>query len=324
MLRLGAGYVFVKSMWNMIYILNMNVTELDLNLLRAFDAIAAGGSVTAAGERLGLSQPAISNALARLRKHFGDPLFVRTPGGMRPTPFAQQLAAPVRQALQLVQSALAQHAGFEPKSAQATFRFYMSDIGEMVFLPGLLERFKREAPGVKAEVAQLPMRDIHAALEAGEIDLAVGFLPGLTTGIRRQPLFHEHYVCMLRADHPNIGAQISRKQFREAAHVLVSSAGTGHQVIEETFVKEALEDRIAARVPHFLVVPMILERTDLVVTLPSRIAAVFARLGEFKVLKLPVAMPKFEVRLHWHERFHQDPANRWLREVMAELYAERN
>lgn len=300
----------------------MNMTDLDLNLLRAFDAIAADGSVTAAGERLGLSQPAMSNALARLRKLFGDPLFVRTPRGMRPTPFAQQLAQPVREALRLVQTALQQHAGFEPKSSDNTFRFYMSDIGEMVFLPGLLERIKHDAPGVKIEVVQIPIKDIHAALEAGEIDLAVGFLPGLTTGIRQQPLFREHYVCMLRADHPAIGARISRKQFREAAHVLVSSAGTGHQVIEQTFVDEGLGGRIAARVPHFLVVPMILARTDLIVTLPSRIARVFLALGNFKVLKLPVHMPSFEVRLYWHERFHQDPANRWLRELMTELYLE--
>jgi len=302
---------------------NMNVADLDLNLLRVFDAIASAGSVTVAGANIGLSQPAMSNALARLRELFGDPLFVRTPRGMRPTPFAQQLAQPVREALRLIQGALQQHTGFDPMSSGNTFRFSMTDIGEMVFLPGLLERVKRDAPGVKIEVVRLPIKDVHAALEAGDIDLAVGFLPGLTTGVLQQPLFREHYVCMMRADHPLAGAKISAKQFREAAHVLVSYTGTGHQVIEETFVKEGLTGRIAARVPDFLVVPMILDRTDLIVTVPSRVAAVFARLGNIKVLKLPVDMPSFEVRLHWHRRFHQDPANRWLREAMAELYAER-
>lgn len=300
----------------------MNVTDIDLNLLRAFDAIATEGSVTVAGERIGLSQPAMSNALARLRALFDDPLFVRTPRGMRPTPFAQQLAQPVREALRLIQGALQQHAGFDPASSGNTFRLSMSDIGEMVFLPGLLERVKRDAPGVKIEVARISIKDTHAQLEAGELDLAVGFLPGLTTGMRQQPLFREHYVCMLRADHPVIGAKIGAKQFRQAAHVLVSYAGTGHQVIEETYAKEGLSGSIAARVPDFLVVPMILARTELIVTLPSRVAAVFAQLGRFKVLELPIGMPSFEVRLHWHQRFHQDPANRWLREVMAELYAE--
>ena len=300
----------------------MNMTDLDLNLLRAFDAIATEGNVTVAGEHIGLSQPAMSNALARLRTLFDDPLFVRTPRGMRPTPFAQQLAQPVREALRLIQGALQQHAGFDPGTSNNTFRFHMSDIGEMVFLPGLLERVKRDAPGVKIEVVRIPVKDVHAALEAGELDLAVGFLPGLTTGMRQQPLFREHYVCMLRADHPTIGAKISAKQFRDAAHVLVSYTGTGHQVIEETFIKEGLSARIAVRVPHFLVVPMILARTDLIVTVPSRVAAVFAQMGNFKVLKLPVNMPSFEVRLHWHQRFHQDPANRWLRQEMTELYAE--
>ena len=300
----------------------MNVMDLDLNLLRVFDAIATEGSVTVAGERIGLTQPAMSNALARLRTLFADPLFVRTPRGMRPTPFAQQLAQPVREALRLIQGALLQHAGFEPGSSGNTFRFWMSDIGEMVFLPGLLERVKRDAPGVKIEVVRIPIKDVQMALEAGGIDLVVGFVPALTTGTRRQPLFREHYVCMLRADHPVIGATISRKQFREAAHVLVSYVGTGHQVIEETFIAEGLSERIAVRVPHFLVVPMILARTDLIVIVPSRVAAVFAQLGNFKVLKLPLPMPSFEVRLHWHQRFHLDPANQWLRRVMAELYAE--
>ncbi|MBE0614255.1 MAG: LysR family transcriptional regulator [Burkholderiales bacterium] len=298
------------------------MTDLDLNLLRAFDAIATEGSVTVAGERIGLSQPAMSNALARLRQLFDDPLFVRTPRGMRPTPFAQQLAQPVREGLRLIQGALQQHAGFDPRSSGNTFRFHMSDIGEMVFLPGLLERVKRDAPGVKIEVMRIPVKDVHTALESGELDLAVGFLPGLTTGMRQQPLFREHYVCMLRADHPLAGAKISARQFRDAAHVLVSYAGTGHQVIEETFVAEGLSAHIAVRVPHFLVVPMILARTDLVVTVPSRVAAVFAQGGNFKVLALPLRMPSFEVRLHWHQRYHQDPANRWLRLVMAELYAE--
>ncbi len=300
----------------------MNVSDLDLNLLRAFDAIATEGSVTVAGERIGLSQPAMSNALTRLRQLFDDPLFVRTPRGMRPTPFAQQLAHPVREALRLIQTALQQHAGFDPRSSGHTFRLFMSDIGEMVFLPGLLECIKHDAPGVKIEVVRIPIKDVHTALEAGDIDLAVGFLPGLVTGMRAQPLFREHYACLLRTDHPVIGAKISARQFREAAHVLVSYAGTGHQVIEETFVAEGLGGRIAVRVPHFLVVPMILARTDLVVTVPSRVAAIFARLGNFKVLKLPLHMPNFEVRLHWHQRFHQDPANRWLREAMAALYME--
>jgi DNA-binding transcriptional LysR family regulator len=296
--------------------------DLDLNLLRVFDAIATEGSVTVAAARIGLSQPAMSNALARLRNLFDDPLFVRTPRGMRPTPFAQQLAQPVREALRLIQGALQQHAGFDPLSSTNTFRFHMSDIGEMVFLPNLLARIKRDAPGVRIEVVRIPIKDVHAALEAGALDLAVGFLPGLTTGMRQQPLFREHYECMLRADHPLIGAKISAKQFREAAHVLVSYAGTGHQVIEETFIREGLESRIAVRVPHFLVVPMILARTDLIVTVPSRVAALFAQTGNFNVLPLPLRMPSFEVRLHWHQRFHQDPANTWLRRLMTELYAE--
>jgi DNA-binding transcriptional LysR family regulator len=296
----------------------MNVQDIDLNLLRVFDAVLAERGVTPAAVRLGLTQPAVSNALARLRALLGDALFVRTPAGMDATPFARQLAEPVRQALALLESALAHGPGFDPASSTRAFRFHMSDIGEVFFLPPLVERTGRHAPGVRLEVMQIDPDDIAASLANGALDLAVGFLPGLGAPLRRRRLFRDPYVCLMRADHP-IGA-LTKKKFLEAAHVLVTYR-SGHRVVEEALERAGVAPRIALRVPHFTVVPMILERSDLVLTLPQRVAEVFESRGRLKSLPPPVAIPPADVAVHWHERFEGDAGNRWLRELMIELYS---
>jgi DNA-binding transcriptional LysR family regulator len=303
----------------MICITAMNVNEIDLNLLRVFDAVLHEKGVTPAAARLGLTQPAVSNALARLRKLLGDALFVRTPRGMDATPFARELAEPVRQALALLESALAHGPGFDPATTTRAFRFYMSDLGQIEFLPPLVERVQREAPGVRLEAVALEVDDIADALAVGALDLAVGFLPGLGTPVRRQALFKDPYLCLMRADNPI--AVLSKKKFMEASHALVSYRG-GHRVIEEALERAGIAPRIALRVPHFTVVPMVLERTDLVLTLPARVARVFERRGKLKALPPPVPIPQAEVAVHWHERFEADPGNRWLRGLMVELYSE--
>jgi DNA-binding transcriptional LysR family regulator len=299
----------------------MNVQGLDLNLLRVFDTVLRDRSVTSAARHLGLTQPAVSNALARLRAQFEDALFVRTSTGMDATPFARELAEPVRQALALLESALAHGPGFDPATSTRAFRFYMSDLGQVEFLPPLVERARQVAPGVRLEAVALEVEDIGDALAAGALDLAVGFLPGLGPPVLRQPLFRDAYVCLMRADHPTIGARLTRKQFLEASHVLVSYRG-GHRVIEEALERAGLARRIALRVPHFTVVPMILERSDLILTLPARVARVYERRGKFKSLPPPVPIPPADVAVHWHERIERDPGNRWLREIIADLFTE--
>src|SRR5215510_5962668 len=211
----------------------MNVGDLDLNLLRAFDAVLRDGSVTAAAGRLGLSQPAMSNALSRLRRLLGDPLFMRTAGGMRPTPFAQQLAAPVQQALDLIRASLSQQAGFDPKTSDRIFRLQLTDVGEIAFLPPLLERLQRDAPRVRVETQQLPQDEVSDALASGEADLALGFLPELSGGVVQKRLFRDRYVCLVRIDHPRIGSRLTLAQFLAASHVLVSSRGSAHEIVEQ-------------------------------------------------------------------------------------------
>jgi len=299
----------------------MNVVGLDLNLLRVFDAVLRDRSVTAAARHLGLTQPAVSNALARLRGQFEDVLFVRTPSGMDATPFARELAEPVRQALALLDSALAHGPGFDPATSTRAFRFYMSDLGQIDFLPPLVERVRGVAPGVRLEAVALEVEDIGDALAAGALDLAVGFLPGLGPPVRRQALFRDPYVCLMRAGHPAAATRLTKRAFVEASHALVSYKG-GHRVIEEALERAGLARKIALRVPHFTVVPMVLERTDLVLILPSKVARAYERQGGFRSLPPPVPIPPADVAAHWHERFERDPGNRWLRETILELFKE--
>src|SRR5882724_1528345 len=299
----------------------MNVRDVDLNLLRVFDAVLHEGTVTAAAGRLHLTQPAVSNALARLRAVFGDPLFVRTASGMEATPFARGVAEPVRQALALLETALAHGPGFDPATATRAFRFYMSDLGQIEFLPPLIERIQKQAPGVRLEAVALEVEDIAAALAAGSLDLAVGFLPALGPPVRRRALFRDPYLCLMRADHPI--QSLTKKKFAEASHALVSYRG-GHRVIEEALERAGLARKIALRVPHFTVVPMVLERTDLILTLPARVARVFERRGKLKCLPPPVPIPQAEVAVHWHERFEADPGNRWLREQVIDLFSPKD
>jgi DNA-binding transcriptional LysR family regulator len=297
----------------------MNVATLDLNLLRVFDAVLQSRSVTGAAGRLGLTQPAVSNALGRLRQAFGDALFLRTPQGMEPTPYARELAEPVRRALTLLESALAHAPGFDPATSARSFRFYMSDLGQIEFLPPLVERVRRVAPGVRLEVPVLEPEHVADALASGSLDLAVGFLPALSPPLRRQALFRDPYLCLMRADHGI--SVLTRKRFVEASHVLVTYRG-GHRVVEEALERAGASQRIVLRVPHFTVVPMVLERTDLILTLPARVARVFERRGKLKALPPPVPIPQAEVAVHWHERFEADPGNRWLRGLMVELYSD--
>ena len=300
----------------------MNVQDIDLNLLRVFDAVLRERGVTPAAARLGLTQPAVSNALARLRALFGDALFVRTPAGMDATPFARGVAEPVRQALALLESALAHGPGFEPASSTRAFRFYMSDLGQVEFLPPLVERVQRAAPGVRLEAVAADLEHIGDALGTGALDLAVGFLPALGPPVERHALFRDPYVCLMRAGHPAIAKKLTLKRFLEASHVLVTYRGGGHRVIEEALERAGAARRIALRVPHFTVVPMVLERTDLILTLPARVARVYERQGHFKAVPPPLAMPPAEVAVHWHQRFEADPGNRWLRAQIVELFSQ--
>ncbi|RVT53501.1 LysR family transcriptional regulator [Rubrivivax albus] len=288
---------------------SMNVGDIDLNLLHVFAAVHQTGSVSRAAERLGLSQPAASHALTRLRLLLHDPLFVRAPGGVRPTPRAERLAPQVVAALQLLDAALQESDRFDAAKARRRFVLHMSDIGADEFLPLLLRDLAQDAPGVTLEVVQRPADAIGPALEQGRLDLAFGYLPGLA-GSEQATLLTERYVVLLRRGHPLSRALRGRAALQTLEFVVVHS----HAVPARALQQLGLESRIRLTLPHFMVVPPILEATDLALVLPHRPAARFAARHALQVVEVDLGLPPFPVAMHWHWRHTADPGHRWLRE----------
>lgn len=295
----------------------MNIDELDLNLLRVFDAVHRQRSVSRAAEALGLSQPAVSQGLTRLRLALKDPLYTRSGRGVEPTPTADALALAVRRALQLVGQALHDAGHFDPATARRTFHLHMSDIGESEFLPGLMHRVRQVAPGVRIETRQLDYAQIENALDTGRIDLAFGYLPGVEK-TQHQRLLIERYVVLARADHPVLTSRPSLRTLAQLDYVVVRH----HTETVKLLDRMALHDKVRLSTPHFMVIPAIVAETDLAVVLPRRIATKFARAGRFKIAQPRWDSVDFTVALHWSNRAHHDPANRWLRQLVIELFGE--
>lgn len=301
----------------------MNITDFDLNLLTVFDAVLAEGSISRAAERLDLSQPAVSNALARLRKATGDRLFVRLAGGMAPTPYAERIAGPIRQALTSIRNSLSESQGFDPATSERSFAVYVTDLGEVYFLPTLLARLSAIAPGVRIRTLPMPTEAAQEALKSGEVDLAIGNLPDFRAGFYQQRLFPDHYVCAVRRNHPQIGQRLTARQFAAASHAIAMPAGTGHGVILRTLMEHGLEDRIVLQVQNFLVLPNIVATTDLLAIVPHSVGSQLSRYNDIKLLPVPIPIPPFDIKQCWHERFHDDAGNRWLRQQFAELFTIR-
>ena len=299
----------------------MNGTP-DLNLLPVFEALLRHGNVTRAAADVGLTQSAMSSALGRLRRQLGDPLFVNTRAGMLPTPRALELAPSLTDALAMVRRALNGREAFDPRRSARNLRIYMTDVGETVLLPALMRHLHQESPQLRLETAQLPAAELAVRMETGDIDLAVGYLPQLRDKIQRARLFEEQYVCMTRPDHPlgRRAAGLTLKEFLSARHALISSMGSGHQQLERALAEHGLEQNVALRVPHFVVIPLIVAGTDLIVSLPRHVADVWAGLVKVKVHPLPIPIPSFDVSLYWHPRVENDSANRWLRDAMLQLF----
>src|SRR5439155_3014595 len=230
------------------------------------------------------SQPALSFALAKVRRFFDDPLFVRTANGMEPTPLALQMAEPVRQVLELVRSDLLRRASFDPRATERTFTLSLSDAGEMVFLPRLLKALRREAPKARVSSVQLPPKKLEQAMEAGEVDLAVGYFPDLTkAGFYQQRLFAQPFVCIMRADHPTIRKKLTLREFLHADHAVVRPEGRSEEVFERALEARGLTREVVLSIPHFMSVPFIIMESDLIVTVPLGVAQSFARMANLKL-----------------------------------------
>jgi DNA-binding transcriptional LysR family regulator len=293
----------------------MHLKDIDLNLLRLFDAVYRQRSVSRAAESLNLTQPAASHGLTRLRLLIKDPLFVRSPGGVRPTPKSERLAQAVRDALVTIEQALSASEAFEPLQSDRTFRLHMSDIGEGRFLPELMPVLREQAPGVRIETLPLPRPEITAALDNGRIDFAFGFLP-MVKDTRSAELLRDRYVVLLRKDHPFTGRRRSARPMMERLRELEFVAVRTHADTLRILQLSQLESRLRLTTEHFMVLPGIVRATDLAVVMPRNIARGFARDGSYAIVEPDFPLRDFTVSLHWSKRFEAEPGNQWLRKLI--------
>lgn len=298
----------------------MELNQIDLNLLVVFQQLMTERRVSRAAENLGLSQPAVSNSLAKMRRLFGDELFLRTPAGMIPTPFAEQLGESIGYALSMIHSGLNQQPQFNPATAKCSMTIGMTDIGEIVFLPSLVERLSREAPGITLSTVRNAAVNLRDDMEAGKVDLAIGLLPQLKAGFFQRQLFRQRYVCLMRRGHPIGRKKLSLADFRAAEHLVVVAAGTGHGAVDDLLKRSGVARTVRLTVPHFVGVGHILRSTDLVATVPERLAQHLAEPFELNYLPHPVRLPEVAINVFWHAKSHRSLANQWLRGLVFELF----
>jgi DNA-binding transcriptional LysR family regulator len=297
----------------------MHIKDIDLNLLRLFDAVYRTRNVSRAADLLDLTQPAASQGLTRLRALIHDPLFMRAAGGVQPTPKAQRLAGPVRLALATLEQALGETAAFDPAQSRRSFHIHMSDIGEGRFLPALMTALRQRAPGVRLETRPLPREQITEALDAGRIDFAIGFLP-MVKETQRLQLLKDRYVVLLRKSHPFVRKRRTGKALLAALKELEFVAVRSHADTLRIVQQLQLEDRLRLVTEHFMVLPAIVKATDLAAVMPRNIARGFE--GSYAIVEPEFPQRDFSVALHWSRRFESDPGNEWLRGVVSELFRE--
>lgn len=299
------------------------MAKLDLEWLSVFDEIYKTASVSRAAERLGIAQATASIALNKLRLHFGDRLFVRTALGMQPTPCAQELCPQLRSVLATLEATRATRSRFDPTTSTREFRVSLTDISEVVLMPTLLNALRSIASHVSIRTEKISA-DSPQRLAAGDVDLAVGFMPHLEAGFYQQTLFAQNFVCLAAKSHPRIGDKLTVEKFQAEAHIVVTTSGTGHAIVDKTIAERGIKRTVALSTASYLGVARIVAQTELLVIVPERLGNTFASQENIKLMVPPFKLPSFAVKQHWHERFHADPGSIWLRRTFAELFADRS
>lgn len=296
----------------------MRLDKIDLNLFRVLDAVYSERNLTRAADTLHLTQPAISNALTRLRNALDDPLFVRTPGGMVPTPVLDGIMPIVHEALQLLGKSVDALRQFDPKQTRRTYRFSVNDLGEALLLPRLLNVLEKEAPESNISCFYVPRRDAAAELATGRLDLVIDVPLIRSAHLNQVPLVSQPYVCVMRPDHPLAGKQLTMQRYLDSTHIHVSSRRRGRGQVDIALDKLGQSRRIVLRLVHYLIASRIVATSDLLWTVPMALA---------KHLQLHIATLPFEVddlawHLYWHRSADSDPSNRWLRERLLQICNE--
>lgn len=296
---------------------------MDLNLLRVLAALDKARNVSRAADLLGMSQSGFSTALLRLRQQFGDELFIRTGGTMQPTARAQRMLGPASEVLGRVSEQILEHPVFDPATTATEFRLAMADVAEVIYLPTLLQHLARQAPKTSV-TTQLPMGEaLREAMAAGDIDLAVGYFPDLSTQqFFKQRLYMHTYSCIARQGHP-LGTKLTRRAYERCGHAVAATPARSTALLDKFLARRGIERRIVLRTPHHLALPTVVAQTDLIATVPMAVADYLAGRQDIQVLGLPFVPPSFLVQQHWHRIVHKDPRNQWLRAQVQTLFGDR-
>jgi DNA-binding transcriptional LysR family regulator len=301
-----------------------DVTRVDLNLLVILEALSRFRSVSRAAESLGMSQPALSSALKRLRTTLDDPLFTRTAHGLRPTSRAEQLFVPLQSILDQIANDLLRQPEFDPNQSSRTFIVNMIDLGELVFMPYLTARLLVAAPNVRVRAVSLSGTRLTEALANGEVDLAAGHFPALTEpALFRQRLFSHSYSVLARRDHPTIRSALTREQFLTADHVIVEPDSGISAHFESALERHGLQRKIVLSMTHYLAVPAVIAASDMIATVPYAAGVVLAAMADLRVFSPPVRLRPADVHLIWHARARADLGNKWLRGVIASQFTQK-
>lgn len=302
-----------------------NMALFDLNLLRVFLAIWETRNLTAAGQQLGLTQPAVSHALRRLREAFNDPLFVRVPTGVLPTETATRLHGPLSEALRIIRHAVQDGEIFDAGRAQRVFRVAMSDVSEFYFLPALMGWLTETAPGVDLKVVPLDPAKAAQAMRAGEVDLTIGFLAELEEqdDIDSRYLFTDTCACLVRAGHPILDGGEAEPDLASLRYINANVTAPGHQAVERWLTEAGVKRQVALRLGHFMAAPSVVRDTDLAVIFPTSIATQMNGDAAFALLPLPPGHPVVDVRVHTHAHFRGDTGIRWLTDSLIDLFGDR-
>lgn len=293
----------------------MDASSLDLNLLVVFRALVDEQSVTKAAARIGLTQPAVSSALSRLRRHLGDPLFVRTQQGMLPTAKAQALDAPIRAALEQIEGAIRLQTPFSPTTSSRSFRIMVTDHALTRAAPLLATILSKDAPSIRLDISSVGPETDYERLRTGDADLMISFIviqppPSFKT----MKLFSERHVVLAREGHPKIRTRLTLKDYAEADHVLVAPRGGWIAgPIDQILAEKGLKRRVRMAVPSYLAAPHCVAFSDMLVTLPESVAKQYLGILPVKIFDIPADARPFTVSMVWDERNHDDPAHRWLR-----------
>lgn len=299
----------------------MNTDKLDLNLLQVFEALFETRSVTKASERLGVSQPSMSHALAKMRKAFNDPLFVRVKNEMQPTPQALLISGPIFQTLKLARNEIFQRQTFLPMKSDRIFSLYMTDIGAASYLPQIVNAVRQLAPGVKLRTISPSIEKQTEGLESGSVDLAIGYFPDITTaGVFQQHLLsNTGFVCIANVCNPYIKDGLCTiKSFMNAPHVSVRSEGRSQEVIEQAMSRLRISRRVTLTVPYYLSLLTLVSNTELIAIIPNDLVPAFKPQKNIAVYPLPFPSPRVKIKQIWHQRFHSDSASQWLRETVRQ------